>query len=102
MRDIHVNVDATLNLSDLQPDVATGIAKMEGVEGGYVRLIHVVAANEFTVPLTHETPAEDALRLAAATTEWDVGMMEQAEAPFSDAGPKLSIRQTIRNYLPCN
>ena len=100
MRTVNLNVDVGLPLSDVQPDVATGIAKMEGVEGGYVRWLHVTAASEFTVPLTFETTAEDALRLAAAIIEWDTGMMEAADAPFSADSPKLSTRQVIRSFLP--
>ena len=77
--------------------MATGIAKLDGET---VRILHVLAANEFTIPLTYETTAEDALRLAAAIIEWDVGMMEAADAPFSTDSPKLGARQTIRSFLP--
>ena len=97
MGEISLNLDETLALGALDPDVTTGIAKLGD---DYVRVLHVRAASEFTVPLTYETPPEAALRLAAAIIEWDVGMMEAADGPFSDAAPKLSIRQTIRSFLP--
>ncbi|MCJ2081541.1 hypothetical protein [Methylobacterium sp. J-090] len=97
MGEISLNLDDSLALGPLDPDVTTGIAKLGD---DYVRVIHVVAANAFTVPLTHETTAEDALRLAAAIIEWDTGMMEAADAPFSSDSPKLATRQTIRSFLP--
>ncbi|ARO54129.1 hypothetical protein B2G69_08195 [Methylorubrum zatmanii] len=100
MRTVNLNLDDNLYFENVCIDVATGVAKMEGVEGGYVRLIHVMAAREYTVPLAYETTAEDALRLASAVIEWDTGMMEQADAPFSSKGPALAARQTIRSFLP--
>jgi hypothetical protein len=97
VRDISLNLDETLALVMVDIDVAIGVSKI-GDE--YVRLVHVRAANEFTVPLVHDVPAEDALRLAAAIIEWDTGMMEAADAPFSSDSPKLGTRQTIRSFLP--
>ncbi|QEE39913.1 hypothetical protein [Methylobacterium sp. WL2] len=97
MGTVNLNLDETLALGPLDPDVTTGIAKLGD---DYVRVVHVVAANQFTVLLPHETPAEDALRLAAAIIEWDTGMMEAADAPFSSDSPKLATRQIIRSFLP--
>ena len=74
----HLDLDDSLKIDTIDLDVATGIAKLDGET---VRILHVLAANEFTIPLTYETTAEDALRLAAAIIEWDVGMMEAADAP---------------------
>ena len=101
MRIVNLNLDDNLYFENVQPDVATGVAKLEGVEGnGYVRWLHVMAAREYTVPLAYETTAEDALRLAAAVIEWDTGMMEQADAPFSSKGRAVTARQTIRSFIP--
>lgn len=61
MRTVNLDLDDSLALSNVQPDASTGIATLEGVEGGYVRWVHVMAANEHTVPLAYETTAEDAL-----------------------------------------
>ncbi|WP_311274027.1 hypothetical protein [Methylobacterium sp. WCS2018Hpa-22] len=97
MREINLNLDETLALGPLDPDMTTGIAKLGD---DYVRVVHVVAANEYTIPLPHMTPAEDALRLAAAVIEWNVGMMEQADAPYDAKGPQITARQTIRSFLP--
>lgn len=97
MRQVHLDLDDTLNIGTIDLDVATGIARM-GEET--VRIVHVLAANEFTVPLAYETTAEEALRLAAAIIEWDTGMMEQADSPFHAKGPKVPARQTIRSFLP--
>ncbi|MDH2309162.1 hypothetical protein [Methylobacterium brachiatum] len=102
MRTVDLNLDDGLLLKDVQPDVATGCAKLDGVDqdGGYVRWVHVMAASEFTVPPTFATTAEDALRLAGAIIEWDTGMMEAADGPFSADSPKLATRQVIRSFLP--
>ncbi|MGW9821960.1 hypothetical protein ACUXK4_004549 [Methylorubrum extorquens] len=100
MRTVNLNIDDGLALSNVQPDASTGIATLEGVEGGYVRWVHVMAANEHTVPLAYETTAEDALRLAAAIIEWDAGMMERADDPFHTKWSNLGPRQTIRHFLP--
>lgn len=97
MSEISLNLDTSLALGPLDPDVTIGIAK-QGDD--YVRVVHVVAANIFTVPLPHETPAEDALRLAAAIIEWDVGMMEAADDPYQSKWSNLSARQIIRSFLP--
>lgn len=102
MRTVNLNLDDALYLSDVQPDVATGVARLEGIEadGGYVRWVHVMAAREYTVPLTYQTTAEDALRLAAAVIEWDTGMMEQADDPLNAKGARVPARQVIRGFLP--
>lgn len=97
MRQVSLDLDDTLNLGPLDIDVATGIAEFDG---DYVRVLHVKAAREYTIPLKLETSPEDALRLAAAVIEWDCGMMEQADSPFSGAAPKFSSRQIIRSFLP--
>ncbi|WP_345821612.1 hypothetical protein ABC766_07105 [Methylobacterium fujisawaense] len=98
MRTVNLDLDHSLAIGTIDLDVATGIAMLDG--GAYVRVVHVKAANEFTVPLAYETTAEEALRLAAAIIEWDVGMMEAADAPFSADSPKLVTRQVIRGFLP--
>lgn len=97
MRTVHLDLDDSLAIGTIDLDVATGIAKLDG---DTVRVLHVLAANEYTLPLTYETTSEEALRLAAAIIEWDVGMMEAADAPFSADSPKLVTRQTIRSFLP--
>ena len=96
-RTVHLDLDDTLQIGTIDLDVATGIAKLDGET---VRVLHVLAANEYTVPLAFETAAEDALRLAAAVIEWDTGMMEQADAPFSSKGRAVTARQTIRSFIP--
>lgn len=96
MRTVHLDLDDSLSIGTIDLDVATGIARI-GEET--VRILHVLAANEFTVPLAYETTAEEALRLAAAIIEWDTGMMEQADSPFAGAAPKLSSKQVIRSFL---
>lgn len=97
MRTVNLNLDDTLTNETLDLDVATGVAT---VGGEYVRVVHIVAAREYTIPLAYETTAEDALRLGAAVIEWDTGMMEQADSPFHANGPKVSARQVIRSFLP--
>lgn len=97
MRTVHLDLDDTLNVGTIDLDVATGIAKI-GDET--VRILHVLAANEFTIPLTFETGAEEAIRLADAIIEWDCGMMEQADDPMRVKGPGVPARQVIRSFLP--
>lgn len=92
-----LDLDTATPLSDVHFDVATGIAKL-GDE--LVRWVHVLAAREYTVPLSYDVSPEEALRLAAAVIEWDTGMMEQADSPFHAKGPALSARQVIRGFLP--
>lgn len=96
-RTVNLNLDDSLPIETFDVDVATGFAE---VGGEYVRIVHVMAAREYTIPLSYETTAEDALRLAAAVIEWDSGMMEQADSPFHAKGPKVSARQTVRSFLP--
>lgn len=97
MRTVNLNLDDSINLTDVQADVATGVAKLDGE---YIRWVHVMAAREYTVPLAYETTAEDALRLAAAVIEWDVWMTERADDPYQAKWGKLTGRETIRSFLP--
>ncbi|MCJ2089899.1 hypothetical protein MKK88_28500 [Methylobacterium sp. E-005] len=94
---VHLDLDDTLDIGTIDLDVATGIAKI-GDET--FRILHVLAANEFTIPLTFDTAAEEALRLADAVIDWDCGMMEHADNPFRVKAPKLSAKQVIRLFLP--
>lgn len=97
MRQTNIDLDDSLALGPIDLDVASGIAKL-GED--YVRVVHVVAARSYTVPLDMKVTSEDALRLAAAVIEWDCGMMDAADSPFSGAAPKLSSKQIIRSFLP--
>ena len=97
----HTNIFDKLNMDNVLYDAAVGFVGLDSVPGGYVRIIMVRSANEFTIPLSSEVSQEDVLRLAAAVTEWDADMMEQAEAPFDNKGPAVPARQVIRGFLPC-
>lgn len=102
MRQVTIDLDETLDLGTVEIDVAVCTAKLDGQ---YVRLVHVRAASEFTIPLPFTTPSEDALRLAAAVVEWDCGMADASDSPFHELGPapapKAVIKAMLPRMLPC-
>lgn len=102
MREVPFDLDETLDLGEVDFDAAVGTSKMDGK---YVRVVYVRAANEFTIPFPHTTPSEDLLRLATAIVEWDCGMADASDSPFHALGPapapKAVIKAMIPRMLPC-
>jgi len=97
MRTVNINFDDRFSFDSIDIDAVTGVAK---VKGGYVRIIHVMAAREYTVPVKLDTPSDDALRLAAAIIEWDTGMIALADDPYQAKWSGVGPRQIIRAFLP--